>query len=129
MSTASTTTKSWLLPVITAAFGYALTKRADTVALLGVGAGVLFGFLDANYLKQEAFPPPLLCGRRRGLHLGVLARSRRGSAGGVRSRRMVLPVTPLDQPSGPWPERLVFIGHWPLLRSLAIPRLVHRLVG
>jgi histidine triad (HIT) family protein len=53
MSAASTTTKSWLLPVVTATYGYALTKKADSVALLGIAAVLLFGFLDANYLRQE----------------------------------------------------------------------------
>ena len=46
-------TKSWLLPVVTAAYGYALTQRSSSVALLGVGAVALFGYLDANYLRQE----------------------------------------------------------------------------
>ena len=53
MSAASTTTKSWLLPVVTAAFGYALTHQADSVAFLGIMSVVLFGLLDANYLRQE----------------------------------------------------------------------------
>jgi hypothetical protein len=53
MSAASATTKSWLLPVVTATYGYALTKSADSVALLSVTAVVLFTFLDANYLRQE----------------------------------------------------------------------------
>jgi hypothetical protein len=53
MSAASATTKSWLLPVVTAAYGYALTQSADSVALLGLMAVVLFGLMDANYLRQE----------------------------------------------------------------------------
>ena len=53
MSAASSNTKAWLLPVVTAAYGYALTRRADSVALLGLGATLLFAYLDANYLRQE----------------------------------------------------------------------------
>ena len=53
MSAASTTTKSWMLPVVTATYGYALTHYARSVALLGITALVLFAYLDANYLRQE----------------------------------------------------------------------------
>ena len=53
MSVASSTTKSWLLPVITAAYGYALSANVESVALLGIAAVALFAFLDANYLRQE----------------------------------------------------------------------------
>lgn len=53
MSMASSNAKSWLLPVVTAAYGYALTQRADSVALLGIMAVLVFAFLDANYLRQE----------------------------------------------------------------------------
>ena len=53
MSAASSTAKAWLLPVVTAAYGYALTQNAESVALLGVGATLLFAYLDANYLRQE----------------------------------------------------------------------------
>lgn len=53
MSTASSNAKTWLLPVVTAAYGYALTQKADSVALLGLGAALLFAYLDANYLRQE----------------------------------------------------------------------------
>lgn len=53
MATASSTAKGWLLPVATAAFGYALTQRSPSVALLGIGAALLFAFLDAQYLRQE----------------------------------------------------------------------------
>lgn len=53
MSAASSTAKAWLLPVVTAAYGYALTQNADSVALLGLGATLLFAYLDANYLRQE----------------------------------------------------------------------------
>jgi len=53
MSAASTTTKSWMLPVVTATYGYALTQRHCSVALLGIAAVLLFAYLDANYLRQE----------------------------------------------------------------------------
>ena len=53
MSAASANAKAWLLPIVTATYGYALTQHAGTVALLGVLAAGLFGFLDANYLRQE----------------------------------------------------------------------------
>lgn len=53
MSSASSTAKGWLLPVVTATYGYALTKKASSVAVLGIAAVLLFGFLDANYLRQE----------------------------------------------------------------------------
>lgn len=53
MSAASSTTKSWLLPLVTATYGYALTQKADSVAVLGIMAVMIFAFLDANYLRQE----------------------------------------------------------------------------
>ena len=53
MSTASSSAKGWLLPVVTAAYGFALTQRSGSVAVLGVFAVALFSFIDANYLKQE----------------------------------------------------------------------------
>jgi hypothetical protein len=53
MSSASSGAKGWLLPVVTAAYAYALTKKESSVAVLGVAAVLLFGFLDANYLRQE----------------------------------------------------------------------------
>lgn len=53
MAHASTQAKSWLLPVVTATFGYALTQRSGTVALLGIAAILLFGYMDASYLRQE----------------------------------------------------------------------------
>lgn len=53
MSQASSSSKSWLLPIVTLTYGYAVTKDEPAVALLGVFAAVVFGFLDANYLKQE----------------------------------------------------------------------------
>jgi histidine triad (HIT) family protein len=53
MSAASTATKSWMLPVVTATYGYALTRNARSIAILGVAAALLFAYLDANYLRQE----------------------------------------------------------------------------
>lgn len=53
MSTASSTSKSWALPIVTATYGYALTQEVASVALLGIISVILFGFLDANYLNQE----------------------------------------------------------------------------
>jgi len=53
MSSASTTTKSWMMPVVTATYGYALTQLAVSVAVLGIGSVVLFAYLDANYLRAE----------------------------------------------------------------------------
>ena len=53
MAAASSTTKGWLLPVITATYGYALAQHAFTVALLGMVAAGIFGILDAHYLRQE----------------------------------------------------------------------------
>ncbi|WP_222948685.1 hypothetical protein [Micromonospora chalcea] len=53
MSAASSSAKSWLLPVVTATYGYALTKSAESLALLGMAAVLLFSILDANYLRQE----------------------------------------------------------------------------
>lgn len=53
MSAASSNAKSWLLPVVTAAYGFALTSSSGSVATLGVVAVLLFSFIDANYLRQE----------------------------------------------------------------------------
>ncbi|MFH6687247.1 HIT family protein [Cellulosimicrobium funkei] len=53
MSQASATAKTWLLPIVTAAYGYALIEKDLWVALLGLLAVITFGLLDANYLKQE----------------------------------------------------------------------------
>lgn len=53
MSAASTSTKSWLLPVVTATYGYGMTQNARSVIALGLGAVLLFMFLDAHYLDQE----------------------------------------------------------------------------
>lgn len=53
MSAASSAAKGWLLPVVTATYGYALTQHADSVAVLGMASVLVFGLLDANYLNQE----------------------------------------------------------------------------
>lgn len=53
MSHSSVQAKSWLLPVVVAAYGYALTQRSGSVALLGIAAVFLFGYMDASYLRQE----------------------------------------------------------------------------
>lgn len=53
MSHSSAQAKSWLLPVVVAAYGYALTQRSGSVALLGIAAVLLFCYMDASYLRQE----------------------------------------------------------------------------
>lgn len=53
MSQASSSSKTWLLPIVTLTFGYAFTKHSTVAAILGVAAVLIFGLLDANYLKQE----------------------------------------------------------------------------
>lgn len=53
MSAASSSAKGWLLPVATAAYGFALVQRSGSVGLLGVCAVLLFSYIDANYLRQE----------------------------------------------------------------------------
>jgi diadenosine tetraphosphate (Ap4A) HIT family hydrolase len=53
MSQASSSSKTWLLPVVTLTYGYAVTKEQFWVALLGLAAVLVFGLLDANDLKQE----------------------------------------------------------------------------
>lgn len=53
MSQASSSAKTWLLPLVTLTYGYAVTKDQWWVAVLGLVAVGIFGLLDANYLKQE----------------------------------------------------------------------------
>lgn len=53
MSQASSSSKSWLLPIVALTYGYAVTTEQFWVAVLGVAAVAVFGLLDANYLKQE----------------------------------------------------------------------------
>jgi hypothetical protein len=53
MSSASNVAKGWCLTVATATFGFALSQDGPVVALLGVLAALLFGLLDARYLREE----------------------------------------------------------------------------
>jgi len=53
MSQSSSAAKTWLLPIIVATFGYSIAREAPFVALFGLFAVLIFGLLDANYLKQE----------------------------------------------------------------------------
>lgn len=53
MSSASSSAKGWLLPVATAAYGFALSQKMPSIALLGIAAVLIFALLDANYLTQE----------------------------------------------------------------------------
>lgn len=53
MSSASSSAKGWLLPVVTATYGYALTQHGAVIAFLGIAGVALFALLDANYLRQE----------------------------------------------------------------------------
>lgn len=52
-SAASSSAKAWLLPIVTATFGFALTQESWPLAALGLVAIVLFSYLDANYLRSE----------------------------------------------------------------------------
>lgn len=52
-SAASSSAKGWLLPIVTATFGFALTQSSWPLAGLGMVAVVLFAYLDANYLRSE----------------------------------------------------------------------------
>jgi histidine triad (HIT) family protein len=53
MAQSSSSAKSWLLPVVTAAYGYAFTQPSAAVAVLGIVATVVFGVLDIGYLCTE----------------------------------------------------------------------------
>lgn len=53
MAQSSVQTKSLLLPVVVATYGYALTQKSVSVSLLGIAAVLLFGYIDASYLRQE----------------------------------------------------------------------------
>lgn len=53
MASASSRAKTWLLPVATAAYGYAIVSLDSGVAILGLGAVILFATLDARYLREE----------------------------------------------------------------------------
>lgn len=53
MSGASSSAKTWLLPVVTAAYAFMLIEGADSVGFLGLAAVLVFGVLDARYLRLE----------------------------------------------------------------------------
>lgn len=53
MAQSSSNAKSWLLPVATAAYGYAFTQNSVAVAILGIIATLVFGLLDYGYLSNE----------------------------------------------------------------------------
>lgn len=53
MAHSSAVTKGWLLPVVTATYGYSFTKDSLPVALLGIVATCIFMFLDVGYLRTE----------------------------------------------------------------------------
>lgn len=50
---ASASAKSWLLPIIAAIFGFALTQESWQLGLIGTILILLFAYLDANYLHSE----------------------------------------------------------------------------
>lgn len=52
-SAASSSTKGWLMPIITATFGIALTQRSALLAAVGLVAIILFAYMDAHYLQNE----------------------------------------------------------------------------
>jgi hypothetical protein len=53
MSTVSTLAKGWCLTVATATLGFAITRQSVGVGLLGALGVLLFGLLDARYLREE----------------------------------------------------------------------------
>lgn len=53
MASSSSTSKGWLLPVVTATYGFALVQRVPLVGVLGLTAIAVFGVLDGHYLRQE----------------------------------------------------------------------------
>mgnify|MGYP000527769890 CR=1 FL=1 len=53
MAHASSSAKGWILPVVTAAYGFAIVGTSGTVALVGIVATVAFAYIDAHYLQQE----------------------------------------------------------------------------
>ena len=50
---ASSAAKGWLIPIITATSGLAVTQHSRSLAILGIAAVALFAYLDANYLRSE----------------------------------------------------------------------------
>jgi len=53
MSSMSNIAKGWCLTIASATFGYALTRESASVAALGSVGVLLFGLLDARYLREE----------------------------------------------------------------------------
>ena len=88
MSAASTSTKSWLLPVVTATYGYGMTQNAWSVIALGLGAVLLFMFLDVTTStgrrRTEPSTTPWRATRAYRCSASTLARWR--VAGSVRGR-------------------------------------------
>lgn len=52
-SAASASVKGWLLAVVTAVFGFALTQHVWVLAVLGMFLIAVFAYVDANYLRSE----------------------------------------------------------------------------
>lgn len=50
---ASSAAKGWLIPIITATSGLAVTQHSRSLAMLGIVSVALFAYLDANYLRSE----------------------------------------------------------------------------
>ena len=53
MSGASAAAKGWCITVTLAILGLALAEESWQAAMLGLAAVVLYGFLDARYLREE----------------------------------------------------------------------------
>ena len=53
MSQSSAMVKGWLLPAVTAVYGYSLTKNSLPVALLGIFITIIFMIVDLGYLSAE----------------------------------------------------------------------------
>lgn len=53
MAQSSASAKSWLLPVVSATYGYSATKHSLLVAMIGILAVMVFGGLDTEYLRVE----------------------------------------------------------------------------
>lgn len=53
MASEATTLKAWLVPVVTAAYGYAIISRSWVIAVVGVIATLIVGWQAAHYLRQE----------------------------------------------------------------------------
>jgi len=53
MAGEANTLKAWLVPVVTAAYGYALVAHSWVVGLVGLLASLAAGYQAAHYLQQE----------------------------------------------------------------------------